>query len=127
VVSVGLLYQEGCFHQMIDTEGRQLAIYPYNEPSTLPIQPTTTNGEWLRIALNLPGRQLMLRVWQVIVDRVKLHLIMQHLSLTQPVICMKRAQDADAFFPMPLFFYNRPPCPSRLRFFKTCFYGYLYD
>lgn len=76
VVGVGLLYQEGYFRQMIDADGQQLAVYPYNEPSTLPIQAVSTaNGEWLRIPLNLPGRRLMLRVWQVIVGRVKLYLL----------------------------------------------------
>ena len=42
VVGVGLLYQEGYFRQMIDIDGQQLAIYPYNDPSTLPIQPMRT-------------------------------------------------------------------------------------
>ncbi len=85
VVGVGLLYQEGYFRQMIDASGQQLAIYPYNEPSTLPIQPVSTaNGEWLRIPLNLPGRRLMLRVWQVIVGRVKLYLLDSNDPLNSP-------------------------------------------
>ncbi|VAW71301.1 Glycogen phosphorylase, partial [hydrothermal vent metagenome] len=85
VVGVGLLYQEGYFRQMIDAEGRQQAIYPYNEPSSLPVQPVSTaSGEWLRIPLNLPGRQLMLRVWQVIVGRVKLYLLDSNDLLNSP-------------------------------------------
>ena len=76
VIGVGLLYQEGYFRQMLDAEGHQLAIYPYNEPSTLPIQPLRkTNGEWLYVPLKLPGRQLMLRVWQVNVGRTQLYLL----------------------------------------------------
>ena len=85
VVGIGLLYQEGYFRQMIDANGQQLAIYPYNEPSTLPIQPVTTaSGEWLHIPLNLPGRRLMLRVWQVIVGRVKLYLLDSNDLLNSP-------------------------------------------
>ena len=85
VVGVGLLYQEGYFRQMIDANGQQLAIYPYNEPSTLPIQPMrTATGEWLHIPLNLPGRQLKLRVWQVSVGRVQLYLLDSNDSLNSP-------------------------------------------
>ena len=85
VIGVGLLYQEGYFRQMIDAAGQQLAIYPYNEPSTLPIQPArTAQGEWLHIPLNLPGRQLMLRVWEVIVGRVKLYLLDSNDLLNSP-------------------------------------------
>jgi len=85
VTGVGLLYQEGYFRQMIDADGRQLAIYPYNEPSTLPIQPMyTKTGEWLHVPLNLPGRQLILRVWQVIVGRVQLYLLDSNDPLNSP-------------------------------------------
>jgi len=85
VIGIGLLYQEGYFRQMIDAAGQQLAIYPYNEPSTLPIQPArTAQGEWLHIPLNLPGRKLMLRVWQVIVGRVKLYLLDSNDLLNSP-------------------------------------------
>ena len=38
-VGVGLLYQVGYFRQMLDAEGRQQAMYPYNEPASLPIEP----------------------------------------------------------------------------------------
>jgi len=85
VTGVGLLYQQGYFRQMLDSDGRQLAIYPYNEPSTLPIQPLrTASGEWLHVHLNLPGRRLMLRVWQVNVGRVRLYLLDSNDPLNSP-------------------------------------------
>lgn len=85
IVGVGLLYQEGYFHQMIDSEGRQLAIYLYNEPATLPIQPVrTATGNWLQIPLSLLGRQLMHRVWQVNVGRVQLSLLDSNDLLNNP-------------------------------------------
>jgi len=85
LVGVGLLYQEGYFRQMLDADGRQLAIYPYNEPSTLPIQPVLSkSGKWLHVPLNLPGRQLKLRIWQVIVGRVRLYLLDSNDPLNSP-------------------------------------------
>ena len=85
VVGVGLLYQEGYFRQMLDADGRQLAMYPYNEPATLPIQPLRTSaGEWLHVALHLPGRMLTLRVWEVIVGRVRLYLLDSNDPLNSP-------------------------------------------
>lgn len=85
VVGVGLLYQEGYFRQMLDADGRQLAVYPYNEPATLPIQPLRkSTGEWLHVTLHLPGRMLTLRVWQVNVGRVRLYLLDANDPLNSP-------------------------------------------
>ena len=39
VVGVGLLYQQGYFRQVIDKDGAQQALYPYNDPGQLPITP----------------------------------------------------------------------------------------
>ncbi|MEO8050314.1 MAG: alpha-glucan family phosphorylase [Acidobacteriota bacterium] len=76
VVGVGLLYQQGYFRQMIDKEGAQQALFPYNDPGQLPITPLRQpNGEWLRLKLDLPGHPIWLRAWQVQVGRVKLYLL----------------------------------------------------
>jgi starch phosphorylase len=76
VVGVGLLYQVGYFRQRIDPEGRQHALYPFNDPGQLPIKPVRqANGEWLRIALELPGFRLWVRAWEVEVGRAKLYLL----------------------------------------------------
>lgn len=76
VVAVGLLYQQGYFRQVIDKEGTQLALYPYNDPGQLPITPLRKpNGEWLRLEVPLPGYSLWLRAWQVQAGRVKLYLL----------------------------------------------------
>ena len=37
VVGVGLLYQQGYFRQVIDQDGAQQALFPYNDPGQLPI------------------------------------------------------------------------------------------
>jgi starch phosphorylase len=76
VIGVGLLYQQGYFRQMIDNDGAQQAIFPYNDPGQLPITPLRRpNGEWLRLQLDLPGYPIWLRAWQVQVGRVKLYLL----------------------------------------------------
>jgi starch phosphorylase len=76
VVGVGLLYQQGYFRQVIDKNGAQQALFPYNDPGQLPITPLRQNsGEWLRIEIDLPGFSVWLRAWQVRVGRVKLYLL----------------------------------------------------
>lgn len=76
VVGVGLLYQQGYFRQMIDKDGAQQAIFPYNDPGQLPITPLRhEDGEWLRLEIDLPGYSVWLRAWQVQVGRVKLYLL----------------------------------------------------
>jgi len=76
VVGVGLLYQQGYFRQVIDKDGAQQALYPYNDPGQLPITPVRqANGEWLRLKITLPGYLVWLRAWQVQVGRVKLYLL----------------------------------------------------
>ncbi len=76
VVGVGLLYQQGYFRQVLDKDGAQQALFPYNDPGQLPITPLRhANGEWLRLKLDLPGYPVWLRAWQVQVGRVRLYLL----------------------------------------------------
>ncbi|PWU04986.1 MAG: DUF3417 domain-containing protein [Terriglobia bacterium] len=76
VIGVGLLYQQGYFRQEIDPEGRQRALYPFNDPGQLPITPVReANGEWLRIRMELPGFRMWVRAWQARVGRTKLYLL----------------------------------------------------
>jgi starch phosphorylase len=76
VIGVGLLYQQGYFRQVIDKDGVQQALFPYNDPGQLPIVPLRQpDGEWLRLEIALPGYSVWLRAWQVQVGRVKLYLL----------------------------------------------------
>jgi len=76
VVGVGLLYQQGYFRQVLDKDGAQQALFPYNDPGQLPITPLRqANGEWLRLKLDLPGYPVWLRAWQAQVGRVHLYLL----------------------------------------------------
>jgi glycogen phosphorylase len=76
VTAIGLLYQQGYFRQEIDAQGHQQALYPFNDPGQLPIRPVRQpNGEWLRLAIALPGFTLWIRIWQVQVGRARLYLL----------------------------------------------------
>ena len=86
VVGVGLLYQQGYFRQSINSDGQQVAIYPYNDPGQLPIMPLRqANGEWLRLEVVLPGYSIWLRTWQVQVGRVKLYLLDSNDAANLPI------------------------------------------
>ena len=76
LIGIGLLYQQGYFRQEIDQNGFQQAVFPFNEPGQLPIRPVRgADGEWLRIALQLPDATLWVRAWQAQVGRTKLYLL----------------------------------------------------
>lgn len=76
LIGVGLLYQQGYFRQVIDSEGNQQALYPYNDPGQLPVTPVReANGEWLRLEVCFSGCSTWLRVWQARVGRVTLYLL----------------------------------------------------
>ena len=86
VVGVGLLYQQGYFRQVIDQDGAQQALFPYNDPGQLPITPLRKpNGEWLRFEIVLPGYSVWVRTWQVEVGRVKLYLLDSNDAANLPV------------------------------------------
>lgn len=85
LVATGLLYQQGYFRQVLDPEGSQLAFYPFNDPTQLPVTPVrNVDGEWLNVSLELPGRNLLLRAWQAQVGRVVLYLLDSNHPLNDP-------------------------------------------
>lgn len=77
MVAIGLLYKNGYFQQRIDAQGNQIAIYPENNFSLLPItQLKTLQGDPIRIELDLfPGRQLFAQIWKMQVGHVPLYLL----------------------------------------------------
>jgi glycogen phosphorylase len=76
LVAIGLLYQQGYFRQVIEADGRQQALYPYNDPGQMPVAPVRdADGEWVRLSVHLPGEILWLRAWEARVGRLKLYLL----------------------------------------------------
>jgi starch phosphorylase len=71
---------------MIDKEGAQQALFPYNDPSQLPITPLRRpNGDWLRVEVALAGYSVWLRAWQVQVGRVRLYLLDSNDAANPPI------------------------------------------
>jgi len=86
VVGVGLLYAHGYFRQIIDKNGAQQALYPYNDPAQLPVTPVRLpNGELLRLEVVLPGYSVWLRAWHVQVGRRELYLLDTNDAANVPV------------------------------------------
>ncbi|MBQ3415190.1 MAG: alpha-glucan family phosphorylase [Clostridia bacterium] len=76
LVAVGLLYKNGYFHQKINGDGVQQTEYHNINISELPIKPVKDeNGEDMIISVKFPKRRLYLKVWQIIVGRIKLYLL----------------------------------------------------
>ena len=85
LIGVGILWQQGYFRQLIDARARQAELYPFNDPAGLPVQPVFgPSGESLHVSLNLPGRTILLRTWQVTVGRARLYLLDSNNPLNEP-------------------------------------------
>ncbi|WP_317214402.1 alpha-glucan family phosphorylase [Gluconobacter sp. GP1] len=76
VVAVGLLYAQGYFRQVITPAGEQRALYPFNDPDQLPIQPVLTpDGDWFRLSVQTATGEIWLRAWKAVVGRTTLYLL----------------------------------------------------
>ena len=76
VVGIGLLYAEGYFRQELDRNGEQVALYPFNDPGQLAIQPLRdSEGAWQRFTIPFPGCLLWIRAWEARIGRLRLLLL----------------------------------------------------
>jgi len=76
MVAVGLLYRYGYFKQTLTLHGEQIANYEFQEFSKIPVQPALDkDGNWVKIQVEYPGRNLSARVWEVNIGSVKLYLL----------------------------------------------------
>jgi starch phosphorylase len=76
LVGVGLLYQEGYFHQYLNADGWQQESYPINDYANLPVTlQRDANGNPIKISVPMPGRDLYAVIWKVQVGRVPLFLL----------------------------------------------------
>jgi len=75
-VGVALLYRQGYFSQMIDSEGNQIASYTDSDFEDLPITPALReDGSEVHVHVDLPGRRVAIKVWTARVGHVWLHLL----------------------------------------------------
>ncbi len=76
LVAVGLLYRYGYFKQSLGINGEQIAIYEAQHFSKIPVQPALdSNGEWISVEVEYPGRKITANVWQVNIGSIKLFLL----------------------------------------------------
>ena len=76
MVGVGFLYTNGYFSQKITEDGWQEARYMNLKFEELPVSPIIDeNGEPLTVKVDLPGREILVRVWNIQVGRVPLYLL----------------------------------------------------
>lgn len=75
-VAVGLLYRYGYFQQGISGNGEQLHHVEAAKFTQLPLQPVRdARGEWVKIHVNLHGRTVWAKVWELPVGRMPLYLL----------------------------------------------------
>ncbi len=76
VVGVGLLYHQGYVHQWIDEAGWQQDLYEPIAAAELPVEPVPgADGGQARLSVELPDREVFLRLWRVHVGRSDLLLL----------------------------------------------------
>lgn len=76
LVAVGLFYRNGYFQQYLNTDGLQQEYYPELDVTNLPIRAAKAeDGKQVRVTVALPGREVHIAVWQVVVGRVPLYLL----------------------------------------------------
>ncbi|HUT41060.1 MAG TPA: alpha-glucan family phosphorylase [Gammaproteobacteria bacterium] len=75
-VGIGILYRHGYFTQRFDCNGNQIATYRRSDPCDLPVTPALdSNGEEVKVRVDLPGRSLVLRVWEARAGHIRLLLL----------------------------------------------------
>ncbi len=76
LVAVGLLYRNGYFQQYLNSDGWQQEYTPELDFSNLPVeQVKNEQGEPVKVSVRLPGRDVHIAVWRVIVGRIPLYLL----------------------------------------------------
>jgi starch phosphorylase len=75
-VAIGLLYKQGYFSQRINKDGWQETVFSDLNLSRLPLQAAiNSEGEQVLINIELPGRMVYAKVWEVQIGRVSLYLM----------------------------------------------------
>jgi glycogen phosphorylase/synthase len=76
MVGIGLLYRYGYFSQNLSISGEQLASYNSHNFTYMSAQPVRNEmGEWVKISIAFPGRNIYAKVWKIDVGRIPLYLM----------------------------------------------------
>jgi len=91
--AIGLFYKQGYFNQHINYDGWQETNYPDLNSSQLPVTPVLNdNGGQFFISVELPGRMVYAKIWQVKIGRVSLHLMDTDVEQNNPTDRMLTAR-----------------------------------
>lgn len=94
LVGVGLLYQQGYFHQYMTQNGWQSELFSDMDFSLLPISRVLNNtGEAVVISVELPLGTTYAQVWQVNVGRIKLYLLDTNIPQNDAIAIHKEITD----------------------------------
>jgi starch phosphorylase len=75
-VAIGFLYTQGYFSQHISEDGWQEARYARLKFEELPVLPVMdTSGNPLTVTIELPGRNVDARLWEIRIGRIPLYLL----------------------------------------------------
>src|SRR5712675_2391361 len=75
-VAVGLLYRHGYFRQQVNREGVQEAVQLNQNFFHLPVTPALgPDGQPVKVKVEIPGRVVWAKVWQLAVGRINLYLL----------------------------------------------------
>lgn len=74
-VAIGLLYRHGYFKQQINKDGWQEAVNLNQNFHHLPIREVFRNGQVLRVAVPVLGREVFAKIWELRVGRINLYLL----------------------------------------------------
>jgi glycogen phosphorylase len=84
-VAVGFLYTQGYFSQHISEDGWQEARYARLKFEELPVLPVVdTNGNPLTVTIELPGRNVDARLWEIRIGRIPLYLLDSDVESNSP-------------------------------------------
>ncbi len=76
MIGIGLLYRYGYFKQSLSPNGDQISEYKPQKFTQLPLIPVRNkDGEWVKIKIALPGRQVTAKAWLLNVGRIPLYLL----------------------------------------------------
>ena len=85
LVGVGFVYRQGYFSQKISEDGWQETRNLHLDFSRMPIiELLDANGKPITISVDLPGRAITARIWQIQVGRARLYLLDTNLEENSP-------------------------------------------
>jgi starch phosphorylase len=85
LLGIGLLYQQGYFHQYLSKDGWQQETFPDNDFYNLPIKlEKDAEGNPLTISVDFPQGKVFAQIWRAQVGRVPLYLLDTNIPVNSP-------------------------------------------